>query len=146
MMKKNRIAIAACMITLLSLIGCRIEQERTNKDPLNLQMLGFHPYYADSLKMSILTNDTIDWDTFNQLIYQYDINSEPFRILPYYLLKLQEDTTGQLCYNIYRATCNNALPEENQIQLKQTGIKYLKLGAALNDSICINELNKINAQ
>ena len=78
---------------------------------------------------------------------QYSIGGREFRVIPYYMLKLKEDNTGTICYNIYRLTCagNESLTENNRVKLKQMGIKYLKLGAELNDSICIRELKKIQA-
>lgn len=146
-MRNKQVVISFFTILILCFVSCRLEQDRNVQDPLNCQVLGLHTWRADSLKLTILSNDTIDYKLLKDLENQYSIGGREFRVIPYYMLKLKEDNTGTICYNIYRITCagNESLTENNRVKLKQMGIKYLKLGAELNDSICIRELKKIQA-
>ena len=145
---KIKIVISVFVMTFLCLIGCRIEQDRSVKVPLNSQELGYHRYYTDSLKLTVLNQDTLDWRQLNNIDDQYSMVKERYKVLPYYLLKLQSDSSGQLCFRIYSAACfdNESLSGKKQEELKKIGIKYLQIGAMLNDSTCINELRKLEAK
>lgn len=145
---KIKIVISIFVMTFLCLIGCRIEQDRSCKDPLNSQELGYHRYYTDSLKLTLLSQDTLIWELLNNIENQHRIEGKRYKVLPYYLLKLKSDFSGQLCFSIYRATYfgNESLSEKEQEELKKMGMKYLQIGAILNDSTCINELRQLEAK
>lgn len=145
---KIKIVISVCIMIFLCVIGCRIEQDRSRKDPLNSQELGYHRYYADSLKLTVLNQDTLDWGMLNDIDNQYRMVKERYKVLPYYLLKMQSDSSGLLCFRIYSAAYfdNESLSESEREKLKKIGVKYLQIGAMLNDSTCINELRKLEGK
>lgn len=144
----NKIVIIVFVTTLLCLISCRIEQDRSGKEPLNNQVLGYHRYYTDSLKFTVMNQDTLDWELLKDIDNQYKIEGKRYKVLPYYLLKLKSEPSGQLCFRIYRATYfdNESLSEKDREELKKMGMKYLQIGAMLNDSTCINELRKFRTK
>mgnify|MGYP003304478641 CR=1 FL=1 len=145
---KIKIVISVFVMTLLCLISCRIEQDRSSKDPLNSQMLGFNRYYTDSLKLTLLSQDTLDWELLNNIENQYRIEGKKYKVLPYYLLKLKSESSGQLCFSFYSAAYfgNESLSEKDREKLRKMGMKYLQIGAMLNDSTCINELRQLEAK
>lgn len=142
---KIKIVISVFVMIFLCLIGCRIEQDRSGKDPLNNQELGYHCYYTDSLKLTVLNQNMLDWDVLNNIDNQYRMVKERYKVLPYYLLKMQSDSSGLLCFRIYSVAYfdNESLSESEREELKKIGVKYLQIGAMLNDSTCIHELRKL---
>lgn len=79
-MGNKQVVISFFTILILCFVSCRLEQDRNVQDPLNCQVLGLHTWRADSLKLTILSNDTIDYKLLKELENQYSIGGREFRV------------------------------------------------------------------
>lgn len=92
----------------------------------------------DSLEIEMLLADSIELND----IEQYEINNEllgtAYNAIPYYMLRAKQDSKS--CYKVYELSKN--VPYKSTA-IQHLGIKFLQKGAMMQDSVCINELNRI---
>lgn len=94
----------------------------------------------DSLELKMLSSEKLDFQDIETFEHLKTSLGKRYDAIPYYILKAENDNDTKSCYKVYELS-KDVPYKQKQMQL--LGIKYLKRGAMLQDSACINELNRI---